>query len=838
MAEHNGQEVHLEDLEYDGAYGEAGHEGYDHEYDEEYYDEGNYDHGQFHEGHEGGYFDEEGNWYAAVEGEGHEGYGDEQYYYEDDEYHDQYQGGYSEGHEGEYHDYGHGYDANGNEVYNDEPIYDDEDAPIQANHPRPSSSSTGKGPGKLSRNVSSSSGSRAQSASKGTRRLSNSSGDAIRVQSPPTNQQNLRAQQSQSGSTSHSKKDAPVKVSPPPSAVAVSSSSGSKPANPSPNIDQEAVIRVPVNGQRKELSSSDKVPVSSSRKKVNSALNIETGVEDAKPVLNNFRSPVVVRLGDGSSLRDSSGNSPASSVKSSAKEKEADSRPSTASSVKSNKVVPLVSPYPTAAIPVHGSPAASRSAKGSQVAPISPPLPTVSSSTSGKTPAKTPPPPQALEAKPDAEIKTFETPTAPEKRKLDSSSSGVEDSSGSDVSSGTKKIGTLVKMLSGTSKNSFNDVGGVKRRRCYSGNKKTNSFLNATCITATGNPMVFVASADSSTYVFDAMSGDQVHTMTGHSDRVLCLASSVPGEVYFSKGVPAPLPGLHGKHFIISGGRDENLCIWDADSFKNLHTIHAHKGPVWSVAAVVIGEVAYAVSSSSSGSIRIWDASSGAKIYNLKGQKGKVLSLYVLDRRAPLVCLLSCGEDKNIHVWDIVAGRHIKLLEGHEEEVTSVAAGNFQQLASMQSIEVATKATMKTSNKLITLIVSGSRDKSVRVWDFEQGIALFVLGGHMGAIFGVSIAVTLRQSIKTAVNTPIVISGSEDGAVILWSLETGKPIKEIKGHVNSIKGLATSLVEATPGVYDREMLVVTCGWDKTVHFFDVDDSINTEDSGFCKCSIM
>jgi WD40 repeat protein len=818
----------LEDLEHEGDYAE-----YEHGYEEEYYDEGNY---HYHEGEEGGYYDESGHWYPAEGGEehevqeGHEGYGDDEHYYYDEheqygeheQYAEHYDEHYEEGEEGEYAgaDHGHGYDQYGEE------IYPDEIPPVR----------------------------------EATEKELSSKGNPMKKESRKE------------------EKPEPVASSPEKPPNDVVAQHPEPPKNPEPaaaeivkskSEEQDtAVIRVPVKGQRVEVKTMDRLP--SFRKPV---VEVDNG-DDAKPVFNNFRSPIIVNtspsLSPAKAIRKGSENDdvaakdspimqPAQKAISSrgfgsskaetvASTVDMDSRPSSSHSIKSSKVLPsgitpagASSQSPITPIQKLSSaamsadrPSSSRSTKATKVAPVpiaaepsSDPSSKRTSASNVMYPSKTPPktPPEMEKQKPGhIAISVMSS----------RSNSGNDDNSGSDSSG--KKVGKLAKMLSGSSMNG-DSVSGPKRRRCFSGNKRTTSFLNAVCISANPNPMVFVASADSSTLVYDAMTGDQVHTMTGHSDRVLCLASSVPGDVYFTKVAPPAIQSLHGKHFIVSGGRDENVCIWDADTFKNLHTLHAHKGPVWAVAAVIVGEVAYAISSSSSGSIRVWDASSGLKIYNLKGQKGKVLSLYILDRRAPVVSLLSCGEDKNIHVWDVVAGRHIKLLEGHEEEVTSVAAGNFQQLASMQSIEVATKATMKASGKLITLIVSGSRDKSVRVWDYEQGIALFVLGGHIGAVFGVSIAVSVRSSIKVSANTPIVMSGSEDGSVILWSLETGKAVKEMKGHVNSIKGLASALVESAPGVYDREMLAVTCGWDKQIHFFDIDDTINADDSG-CKCSIM
>ena len=95
------------------------------------------------------------------------------------------------------------------------------------------------------------------------------------------------------------------------------------------------------------------------------------------------------------------------------------------------------------------------------------------------------------------------------------------------------------------------------------------------------------------------------------------------------------------------------MCIWDMTSSRLLHSFHAHKGPVWAVAAVLTKDgLGYAISSSNAGSIRVWDAVTGNRIFNLKGQRNKVLSLRLLDPRVYPNILLSGGEDKYVHVWN------------------------------------------------------------------------------------------------------------------------------------------------------------------------------------------
>ena len=62
-------------------------------------------------------------------------------------------------------------------------------------------------------------------------------------------------------------------------------------------------------------------------------------------------------------------------------------------------------------------------------------------------------------------------------------------------------------------------------------------------------------------------------------------------------------------------------------------------------------------------------------------------------------------------------------------------------------------------------IVSGSKDKSIRVWDAETGkIIIDPLKGHTDSVLSVSLS---RDGKK-------IVSGSDDKTVRVWDAETGK----------------------------------------------------------------
>jgi WD40 repeat protein len=63
----------------------------------------------------------------------------------------------------------------------------------------------------------------------------------------------------------------------------------------------------------------------------------------------------------------------------------------------------------------------------------------------------------------------------------------------------------------------------------------------------------------------------------------------------------------------------------------------------------------------------------------------------------------------------------------------------------------------------IIIIVSGSYDRTIRLWDRESGIQLRVLKGHMDHVMSVAISK----------NNKLIISAGRDLTIKVWELGNG-----------------------------------------------------------------
>jgi WD40 repeat protein len=81
-----------------------------------------------------------------------------------------------------------------------------------------------------------------------------------------------------------------------------------------------------------------------------------------------------------------------------------------------------------------------------------------------------------------------------------------------------------------------------------------------------------------------------------------------------------------------------------------------------------------------------------------------------------------------------------------------------------------------------TRIVSGSEDKSVRVWDASTGAELKVLNGHTGSVW----------SAAFSIDGTCIVSGSDDKSVWVWDALTGAELKVLNGDTEGVLSAAFS----------------------------------------------
>lgn len=114
-----------------------------------------------------------------------------------------------------------------------------------------------------------------------------------------------------------------------------------------------------------------------------------------------------------------------------------------------------------------------------------------------------------------------------------------------------------------------------------------------------------------------------------------------------------------------------------------------------------------------------------------------------------------------VQIWDIAKKRVKRVFEGHQQEIYSL---NF--------------------SKNGRLIVSGSGDRTARIWDMETGMQKVL---EINEPEGIDAGVT---SVAISPDGRLVAAGSLDTVVRIWEVQTGNMVERLKGHRDSVYSVA------------------------------------------------
>lgn len=248
----------------------------------------------------------------------------------------------------------------------------------------------------------------------------------------------------------------------------------------------------------------------------------------------------------------------------------------------------------------------------------------------------------------------------------------------------------------------------------------------------------------------------------------------------------------------------------------------------------------WAVSGSKDKTIKTWDLETGRCRATLEGHKNEVRSVAITPNGARI---LSGSWDQTIGVWDAATGKNLTSLKGHTHFVKSV----FPLTDIRRAITASTDETLKLwdldsgkclktfegHGNVVTSVsvsadgrraVSGSYDKTVKLWDLETGQCLATLEGHSADV----------NSLQITADGRLAVSGSEDKTVKLWDLESRTCRGTFEGHKNKIHSVALSP--------DGKLAASTGFRDETIRIWDLTSGaclqvITDKDSGFDPISV-
>jgi WD40 repeat protein len=212
-----------------------------------------------------------------------------------------------------------------------------------------------------------------------------------------------------------------------------------------------------------------------------------------------------------------------------------------------------------------------------------------------------------------------------------------------------------------------------------------------------------------------------------------------------------------------------------------------------------------AVSASVDGTVHLWDISAGRLLRVLRGHTGPVHSVALsADGRLALsgsghFLIRNDGErlftSGQLKVWETATGHCLPLFEDRSEAVTALslsADGHFALAGCGQSV-------IQRDNG--RFVQSGL----VHLWELDTARRLCTFEGHRGAVTSVCLSFDGRYAL----------SGSTDATVKLWEIASGQCLRTFAGHADAVTSVAFSADGryALSGSADRTLRLWILDWE-------------------------
>jgi WD40 repeat protein len=216
--------------------------------------------------------------------------------------------------------------------------------------------------------------------------------------------------------------------------------------------------------------------------------------------------------------------------------------------------------------------------------------------------------------------------------------------------------------------------------------------------------------------VWDAESGAERLLLKGHSESITGVAFSPDGRR------------------IATASSDGTSRVWDAETGAERQVIRGERGREYSVAFDRDSRLAVG---SEAGPVRVYNSETGAEQFVLRGACAPVA--FSSDGR-----LATGSNDLTARVWDAKTGAEVLRLRGHTEVISSLAFS-------------------PDGTRIVTGCGDHRRDTpgrpcDVKVWDAVSGVEKLTLRGHMDAVGAVAFSADGTR----------LVTGSDDKTARVW----------------------------------------------------------------------
>eukprot|EP01038_Epipyxis_sp_PR26KG_P005462 gene5462-7563_t len=291
-------------------------------------------------------------------------------------------------------------------------------------------------------------------------------------------------------------------------------------------------------------------------------------------------------------------------------------------------------------------------------------------------------------------------------------------------------------------------------------------------------PLVITTSLDKSAIIWDYKTAEKIRVITGHDEKVTkCIAVN----------------GEDGNNpWLITSSEDNTAIVWDILTGDKVRQLNGHAGKVSALACCKCEDGYLVVTGGDDKDAIIWNLRSDdriKKVYDKSLDGAGVVSLTVFTRKQfsavdpinlSLPSIAVTYINNKVAVFDPTPKGEYKWrlhLTGHTGRINTAVAYRWEERKDTE-----------------TLLITGSADKKIIIWDITSGKIMKTLLGQGISIMSLAITDPIEAS-----GSPLLISGSIDQSTWIWSLsdifstdniECRTPMRMLGGHTAMVRSIA------------------------------------------------